>query len=131
MTWRAGPPWVATRHRGHVAALGWPAQEAQGGQPSGREATQPRGRPCGVPRGDSAKEEIGQLIGEFTPLVIRASSFSFLRVGLCSHTVLPWRRRGRMASVGSPHGRLRSRGPESTRSAIQARAENTRVSSLI
>ena len=67
MTWRAGPPRVATRHRGHMAAPGWPAQEAQGAQPSGREATQPRGRPCGVPRGDSGKEEIGQLIGEFTP----------------------------------------------------------------
>ena len=50
------------------------------------------------------------------PLFNRGYPLFFFRVGLCSHTVLPCRRRGRVASVGSHRGGLRSRGPESTRS---------------
>ena len=58
MTWRAGSTRVVTRHIGHMAAPGWPAQEAHRARPSGREATRPRGRPCGALRVGSVIEGI-------------------------------------------------------------------------
>ena len=59
------------------------------GAPSGRVT---RGRPCGVPRIGSVIGGIETITrGEFTPLFIRIVSVYFLRVGLCSHTVLPCR----------------------------------------
>ena len=101
------------RGRARVAARG------AGGADAWQEATR---TPCGRHVWLDIEGDRILLIGESVPLFIRKISPYFFRVGLCSHTVLPCRRRGRVASVGSHRGRLRSRGPESTRSPIKTRA---------
>ena len=62
---------------------------------------------------------VTQLVDNCAPLFKRITSQLFLRVGLCSHTVLPvldeWRPSGRRMRSG----RWRSRGPESTWSSLQ------------
>ena len=71
------------------------------------------------------REEMTKLIGESTPLFNRVLSLYFFRVGLCSHMILfiagDVATRRALDRGGNP----RSRGPESTRSAIKTRAKNT------
>ena len=97
---------------------GWPTRGAGGAQGADtwQEATRvhagPRGHPCGVPRGRRVGiwrvhrlVGLGKYIGAVTQMrtaplpFIRAILLRFLRVGLCSHGVLPlqdtWQPRGR------------------------------------
>ena len=119
-TWQSpGGPRVAqvalTRGRGHAAAREGRHVACEGF---------PSGGPTGIVGPGNSGGMVTLWLCRGAPLFNRQMSLYFLRVGLCSHTILPFRRRGRVASVGSPHGRVRSRGPESSRSSNPSRAKN-------
>ena len=126
-TWRAGPPRrydVALRPRGRTRVAHAGGAPWRGHVAGGHATTQVHvGARVGRHVSRSREEIVGQLIGESFPLFNRILPFYFFRVGLCSHTVLPlqdaWRHGGRRMRAE----RLRSRGPESTRSSIKARAQ--------
>ena len=62
------------------------------------------------------------------PLFKRKESLYFLRVGLCSHTVLPMQDAWQLTGRRMWSRRLRSRGPESTRSSDPPRAQKEGLS---
>ena len=71
------------------------------------------------------REDVKKLIGESTPLFNRVLSLYFFRVGLCSRMISIFT--GDVAAVhaSDPNVRRGSGGPESTRSVITTRVENT------
>ena len=125
LTWHAGPARgcdVALRPRGRATAGPREAQVAltRGKRPPNGSTRTPRKdalwhRRVRTRRAhgySGALVKVGdgnamQMKG--VPLFNRRFSPYFFRVGLCSHTVLPCKRRGRVASVGSHRGRLQSR----------------------
>ena len=133
LTWCAGPPRGATRHWGHVAEPERPTRGARVALTCGQV---PRGRPWGAPRGERGwwvegprvsgpwlVFRGGNAIGVYRPLIYRGAAFFFFRVGLCPTRHLSLQVTWRLIGRSMQPERRRSRGPESTRSSTDARAQ--------
>ena len=106
-----------------MAAPEWPAQEARRARPSAREATRPHGLPCGAPRVGSVREGIETVNrGIHSPIYTHYFPF-FSPCGTMFPHGLTCAGRVQLTGRRMRSGRLRSRGPESTRSSNPSRAQ--------